>query len=116
MTTEIEPSVPAHQQGWEAMRVTVRPLLRTALEAWNLDPDTVYINGVNDLTERLVIVSNSLTEGAVQHILEKDEPSYSFRTAGLFSVAYSFADEHRVDGPDAETLSGIIANLVRTLG
>jgi hypothetical protein len=97
-------------------RDKVRSLLNEALAPWNLDANTVYINGVNNLTERMVISSASLTEEAVQRILEKDEPTYSFRAAGLFSVAYSFADEHGVEGPDAEMLSDIVAELVRTLG
>lgn len=116
MNTAINSSALAHQEGWEALRNNVRPLLRTALEAWNLNPDAVYINGVNNLTERLVISSTSLTEEAVQRILDKDEPSYSFVAAGLFSAAYSFAGEHRVEGPDADTLSEIVAELIRTLG
>lgn len=100
----------------EIIREKARSSLNAALESWNLNADAVYINGVNNLTERLVISSRSLTEEAVQRILEKDEPSYSFRATGLFSAAYSFADEHRVNGPDAETLSGIVTKLVRTLG
>ncbi|MDB5983550.1 MAG: hypothetical protein JWQ69_4565 [Pseudomonas sp.] len=116
MNIAINPSAVAHQEGWEALRAKVRPLLRTALQAWNLDPDTVYLNGVNDPSDRLVISANSLTDEAVQRILEKDEPSYAFATAGLFSVAYSFADEHRVKGPDVHSLSRIVTELVRTLG
>lgn len=101
------------QQGWEELAVTVRPLLNDAL---GLNPDAVFLNGVNDQTERLVTFSASLTDEAVQRILDKDEPTYSFVNAGLFSAPYSFADEHRVEGPDAEALTEIVANLVRTLG
>jgi hypothetical protein len=114
MNIAINPSAVAHQEGWEALRVKVRPLLAAAL--YNLNPDKVYLNGVNNRTERLVIDSTSLTEETVRRILEKDEPSYSFANAGLFSVPHSFSDEHRVEGPDADTLSNIVAELVRTLG
>lgn len=113
MNDVTHPAVPPHQEGWEALRVRVRPLLT---EATNLNPDNVYLNGVNNMTERLVIGSSSLTEEAVRRILEKDVPSYSYANAGLFSVAYSFADEHRVEGPDAETLSRIITDVIHTLG
>ncbi|WP_297832069.1 hypothetical protein [Pseudomonas sp.] len=114
MSKVINPAVASHQEGWENLANTVRPLLSAALSGMN--PDEVFINGVNNLTERLVIDSTSLTNATVQCILDKEEPTYSFVNAGLFSVAYSFADEHRVSGPDAEALSEIITNLVRTLG
>ncbi|MDY7568183.1 hypothetical protein QN400_00410 [Pseudomonas sp. RTC3] len=99
----------------EIIREKARNLLNAALENWNLNPDAVYFNGVNNMTERLVIASISLTEEAVDKTLEKDLPTYSYVNGGLFSVAYSFADEHRVEGPDAETLSRIITEIVHTL-
>jgi hypothetical protein len=100
----------------EIIREKARNLLNAALENWNLNPDAVYLNGVNNMTERLVIGSVSLTEEAVEKTLEKNLPSYSYANAGLFSVAYSFADEHRVEGPDAETLNRIITHVIHTLG
>jgi hypothetical protein len=100
----------------EIIREKARNLLNAALENWNLNPDAVYLNGVNNMTERLVIGSVSLTEEAVEKTLEKNLPSYSYANAGLFSMAYSFADEHRVEGPDAETLNRIITQVIHTLG
>lgn len=108
------PAVPPHQEGWNELAKTVRPLLSAALAGIN--PDEVFFNGVNNLTERLVIHSASLTNEAVQRILEKDEPTYTFITGGVFSVAYSFADEHRVSGLDPENLTEVMTHLVRTLG
>ncbi|MEA9978052.1 MULTISPECIES: hypothetical protein [unclassified Pseudomonas] len=113
MSKTINPAA-GHQEDWNNIANTVRPLLSDALSG--LNPDEVFINGVNNLTERLVISSTSITNAAVQCILDKEEPAYSFVNAGLFSVAYSFADEHRMEGPDASALSEIISNLVRTLG
>jgi hypothetical protein len=99
----------------EIIREKARNLLNAALENWNLNPDAVYLNGVNNMTERLVLSSLSLTEEAVQRTLEKDLPAYSYINEALFSVAYSFADEHRVEGPDAETLKRIITDIIHTL-
>ncbi|RMO81308.1 hypothetical protein ALQ36_103420 [Pseudomonas syringae pv. primulae] len=64
----------------------------------------------------MVIGSNSLTAEAINRIFEKDAPSYSTRTAGLFTVAYSYADEHRLAAPDLAKVGEVIGQLVNDLG
>ncbi|MGV8919815.1 MAG: hypothetical protein ACOH2R_18760 [Pseudomonas sp.] len=103
------------RQGWNDLRDTVRPALINELATWNIDPDAVYINGI--APDGVVIYCQSLTNEAVHHILHQNEPDYSSTEhMGLFSVAYSFADEHRVDGPDFVKIGHVMRTLVRAYG
>jgi hypothetical protein len=98
---------PEYLQGHNELAERVRPALKAALAQHglnpDLDPDRVYVNGVNTLEERLVIYSQSLTNETVQMLLEQHPPSpWTSDHIGLFFVAYSFEDEHRV--PDCTPL------------
>ncbi|WP_397449750.1 hypothetical protein [Pseudomonas sp. NA-150] len=102
----------AAREGWNNLRDTVRPVLINELAAWNIDPDAVYINGV--APDGVVIYCQSLTDEAVTHILNQYEPDYSSAAhMGLFSVAYSFDDAHRVTGPYFVKIGNVMRSLVR---
>lgn len=98
----------SHRQGYEELALRVREELAETFAQHGLDPaldpDHLYINGVNNLEERLVISSQSLTSETTLRILDQDPPSdWSDETAGIFRVPYSFEDEHRV--PDMTVLA-----------
>ncbi|WP_263262686.1 hypothetical protein [Pseudomonas sp. RIT-PI-S] len=93
----------SHVEGFEQLAERVYAELLAAMAEHglspDLNPDQVYLNGVNNLEERLVIYSESLTYATTRRILEQDPPSpvdSDTDTLGVFFVAYSFADEHRV--------------------
>ena len=109
------PAKTAATEGLNNLRDTVRPVLINELTAWNINPDAVYINGI--APDGLIIHSNSLTDEAVNHILENYVPDYtSSPYIGLFSVAYSFDDAHRVHQPDLAKIGQIMNDLVSTYG
>lgn len=97
----------------DILRDRIRTELKTALATLGLDPDSVYVNGVNNLEERLVTHSLSLTEEALDKRLHRDEyPSgvdYSGLThIALFNKAYTFEDEHRITSLTLENLSACV--------
>ncbi|KTB58636.1 hypothetical protein ACTACG_00810 [Pseudomonas syringae] len=114
MNTPVNPAAFAAETA--SVEEKIRAFLISELAEWSIDPDNVYINGVNDPEERVVIGSVSLTAEASTRVFEKDAPSYSTRTAGLFTVAYSYADEHRLAAPDLAKIGEVIGQLVRDLG
>ncbi|WP_457792423.1 hypothetical protein [Pseudomonas syringae] len=114
MNTPVNPAVFAAENA--TTKEKIRAFLVSELAEWSIDPDNVYINGVNDPEERMVIDSNSLTAEAINRVFEKNAPSYSTRTAGLFTVAYSYADEHRLAAPDLAKVGEVIGQLVNDLG
>ncbi|RMO91981.1 hypothetical protein ALQ33_02711 [Pseudomonas syringae pv. philadelphi] len=116
MNAPVNPAALAIQNDTATLEEKIRAFLVSELAEWSIDPDNVYINGVNDPAEGVVISSASLTAEASTRIFEKDAPSYSTRTAGLFTVAYSYADEHRLAEPDLAKVGEVIGQLVRDLG
>ncbi|MEQ4336879.1 hypothetical protein ABNM62_00045 [Pseudomonas syringae] len=114
MNTQVNPAALAADNA--TVQEKIRAFLVSELAEWSINPDEVYINGVNDPEERIVIGSTSLTAEAANRVFEKDAPAYSTRTAGLFTVAYSYADEHRLAAPDLAKVGEVIGQLVRDLG
>ncbi|KUG42817.1 hypothetical protein AL053_15050 [Pseudomonas savastanoi pv. fraxini] len=114
MNTPVNPAAFAAKHA--TIEEKIRAFLVSELAEWSINPDNVYINGVNNPEERLVISSSSLTAEATNRVFEKDAPSYSPRKAGLFSVAYSYADEHRLAAPDLAKVGEVIGQLVNDLG
>ncbi|KQB53102.1 hypothetical protein AQS70_02665 [Pseudomonas endophytica] len=96
----------------EILRERIRAQLKTDLSPLGLDPDSVYINGVNNLEERMVIDSSSLTEDALDRRLHNSEypngVTYSSATAGIFSKAYTFEDEHRITSLTLENAAAYV--------
>jgi hypothetical protein len=93
----------SNQPGFDELAARVREALLAMLPDYgvspDLSPDDLYLNGVNNLEERLVIYSESLTYATTRQILEQDPPSpYAGNTLGVFFVPHSFEDEHRVPG------------------
>ncbi|EPM43998.1 hypothetical protein [Pseudomonas syringae] len=116
MNDYTNPNVIAKQQNATEIKEKIRAFLVSELSEWSIDPDKVYINGVNNPQDRLVIFSASLAEDAWNHVYENDAPTYHAQVAGLFSVAYSYADEHRLAAPDLEKVGELIGQLVSDLG
>lgn len=116
MNDHATPSAIAKQENAAEIKEKIQAFLVSELSEWSIDPDQVYINAVNDPEEGIVIFSASLAEDAWNRVYENDAPSYSPRTAGLFTVAYSYADEHRLAAPDLAKISEVIGQLVRDLG
>ncbi|MFP3517423.1 hypothetical protein SB766_14625 [Pseudomonas sp. SIMBA_077] len=97
----------------DILRDRIRTELKTALVTLDLDPDSVYVNGVNNVDERLVTHSLSLTEEALDKRLHRDEypngVDYSGLThIALFTKAYTFEDEHRITALTLENLSACV--------
>ena len=102
----------------EILRDRIRTQLKSALASLGLEPDSIYFNGVNNLEERLVTHSLSLTEEALDKRLHRDEypdgVDYSGLThAGIFSKAYSFEDEHRITSLTLEKLSACVNDCLK---
>ncbi|KPX22288.1 hypothetical protein ALQ08_101201 [Pseudomonas syringae pv. delphinii] len=116
MNDYTNPSVIAKQHNATEIKEKIRAFLVSELSEWSIDPDKVYINGVNNPQDRLVIFSASLAEDAWNHVYENDAPAYSAQVAGLFTVAYSYADEHRLAAPDLAKVGELIGQLVSDLG
>lgn len=117
MTVQTRPDVLAKQANAEEIKQQIHAFLSARLSEWSVDPDTVYITGVNNLEERVVIFSQTISQEAWDRVYENDAPVYiDSPTSGLFSVQYSFADEHRVAGPDAIQLGELMGQVVRDLG
>lgn len=116
MNAPLNPNVLAVQANAAATKESIRAYLISELAEWSIDPDQVYINSVTDPVEQLVIGSTSLTTEAWHRVYENSIPNYSTQTAGLFTVAYSYANEHRLPAPDLLKVGQIIAALVQKLG
>ena len=117
MNTPMTPAALATQYSDEELKQILRQDLINELGPWQLDPDKTYINGVNNLDERLVTYSASVLEEAFQRVRENDAPSDPFNPVpqiGLFSVPYSFADEHRINPPDMSKILHVMGTLVRS--
>lgn len=102
MTTYNASNIPEHLQGFETHKQNARELLDKALQEQGIDQpaDQIYINSVNDHTEKLVIHSKSLPVWVAYALLDNERPTISASFSGVFSVAHSFADEHRIDGEE----------------
>lgn len=100
----------------EELRDKVRAKLVEALSPWVMDPDKVYVNGINNPEEQLVIESDSVTYLTYNYVREgvdvviSEEPVW-----GFFSAAWSFAPEHRVQGPDAKSFEAILNEIIKAL-
>jgi hypothetical protein len=96
----------------------VRPVLASELAEWNIDPDAVYFNAVDNLENRTVIDSATLCETAVTAIQNKENPTYpNWGGSGFFSEAYSFADVDRIPNPPPhEKFAEVVNVLVGQLG
>ena len=105
-------NVPEHLQGFEAIKQNARVLLDSALQEQGIAllADQIYINSINDHAERLVTHSESLTVLVANAVLHNEPPVLTADFSGVFSVAYSFEDAHRIDGEDIsiETFATII--------
>lgn len=119
MNNPMTPAAVAIQYSDDELKQVLRQDLINELAPWALDPDTTYINGVNNLNENLVIYSASIAEEAFLRVRENnppEDPSNPAPTVGLFSVKYSFADEHRINPPDMSKILHIMVTLVRLYG
>lgn len=85
---------------FETHKNNASELLDNALqqEGINLPADQIYINSVNNHTEKLVIHSESLPVLVANALLDNERPNITASFSGVFSVAYSFEDEYRIDG------------------
>lgn len=116
MTPYHNPSVIAEQTNTEQLKEQIRSFLISELSTWSIDPDRVFLNSINNPEERLVIASASLSEEAWHRVYEKNAPFYSAETAGLFTVPYSFADEHRLPSPSLVRIGMVIGELIYNQG
>jgi hypothetical protein len=116
MTDPRNPNAMSKQQNRLAIIDKIRAALTSELAEWSIDPDKVYVNGVNNEKEKLVIYCRPLTTLAWEHVYENDPMSESSENWDLFSVAYSYADEHRVNGPTMVQIAKAVNALVEELG
>ncbi|MCD5982577.1 MULTISPECIES: hypothetical protein [Pseudomonas] len=116
MNTQNHPNVIAKQNNAEEIKEMIRAFLVNELAEWSVDPEKLYINAINNQEERLVIFSKSISQEAWDCVYENDAGFVLSPSVGLFSEAYSFADEHRVAEPDLETVYRLIEQLVADLG
>lgn len=116
MNAPLNPNVLAKQAHAAAIKDEIRTVLTSELAEWSIDPESVYINGVTNNVEKLVIYSKSLTGVAWNCVYENVTLSSSSETSALFSVAYSYADEHRVNAPTMAKVAEVVNALVEKLG
>lgn len=69
MNTQVNPAALAADNA--TVQEKIRAFLVSELAEWSINPDEVYINGVNDPEERIVIGSTSLTAEAANRVFEK---------------------------------------------
>lgn len=104
-------NTPAHLQGFEELKQNARVLLDSALQEQRIDllADQIYINSINDHAERLVTHSESLPVLVANALLNNERPNITASFSGVFSVAYSFEDEYRIDSEEhsIETFAAI---------
>ncbi|WP_122671230.1 hypothetical protein [Pseudomonas viridiflava] len=118
MTTQHNPNVLAKQGNAEDIKAQIREFLVGQLSEWGIDPDEAFINGMGtSVGERMVIFSRSISEDAWHRIYENDQVEYADGPdSGLFSVQYSFADEHRIAEPSLDKVAELINQLVADFG
>lgn len=108
------------RQGTDELAARVRAELETVMAERGLNglpaPDRIYLNGVNNLEERLVIYSRTLTEETTRRIQEQDPPSpWVSDTFGVFFVAYSFEHEHRIPEASGLLMGEIVGEVYQRL-
>ena len=113
MTDSQNPNAVSKQQNSVAIREKIRVFLASELA---VDPDKVYINGVNNNEEKLVIYSESLSLLAWNRVYENDPLGAAGDTSGVFGVPYSYADEHRLSAPTWAQIAQAVNTLVEQLG
>jgi hypothetical protein len=116
MNAPLNPNAISKQENRIAIIDKIRAVLTSELAEWSIDPDKVYLNGVNNNQEKLVIDSRSLTTVAWECVYENVTLSDSSETSGLFTVPYSYADEHRIHAPARAQLAKVVNALVEQLG
>ncbi len=116
MSDSRNPNAIYKQQNRLAIIQKIRAALTSELAEWSIDPDSVHVVAVNDNKDKLVIYSRSLTSLAWEHVYENVTFYGSSETTDLFSVAYSYQDEHRVNGPTLEKVAEVVNVLVEQLG
>ncbi|MFF7705891.1 hypothetical protein [Pseudomonas sp. NPDC007930] len=81
-----------------ALLPTLQYLMNNETALAGLTPETLFINGI-DPHSGVVIDSNTLLHATVICVIERNPPEHGpqHEHAGVFTVAHSFQDEHRVD-------------------
>lgn len=85
----------------------VRAILHAKLSGRGINVDQVYINGVNNLQERLVIHSASLVTAFLMSLQDRTVPNFGGAHTGIFSQAYTFDDAYRFQGVSIEELNDL---------
>ncbi|WAB97329.1 hypothetical protein OSW16_22770 [Pseudomonas putida] len=111
--------IPEHLQGFEILKHKANWRLNEALQAQGIDfpASALFVNSVNAPNEQVVTHSASLVILLVEAVQNNEHPVIRGETSGVFGVAHSFADEHRIDGKYAsiETFATIASDVYEQL-
>jgi len=111
--------IPAHLHGFEVLKHKATWRLDEALQGQGIDipADQLFINSVNNPVDRVVTSSTALPTFIANAVLENNHPVITDEFSGVFGVAFSFQDEHRIDSRFAsiETFAAIASDVYQQL-
>lgn len=91
----------------------VRAILHARISGRGIDVDKVYISGVNNLEEKLVIYSESLVMACFLMLQEGRTPQFGGEHMGIFSERYTFDDNYRFKGLEFDEMNGLGADMAK---
>lgn len=111
--------IPAHLQGFEILKHKATWRLDEALQGQGIDmpADQLFINSINNHADKIVTSSAALPNFIAHAVLDNEHPVITGDYSGVFGVAYSFQDEHRIDSKFAsiETFAAIASDVYEQL-
>lgn len=83
----------------------VRAILHAKISGRGINVDEVYINGVNNLQDRLVIHSETLVMAFLISLQDRTVPNFGGEHTGVFSQPHTFDDAYRFQGLAIEEIN-----------
>jgi hypothetical protein len=92
----------------------VRAILHAKISGRGIDVDKVYINGVNNLQDRLVIYSETLVMAFLISLQNRTVPNFGGAQTGVFSQSHTFDDLYRFKGLSIEEINQLGEYIAKT--
>lgn len=96
--------------------VSVPQRLAELLASYRINPETTYINTINNVVDERVIVSRTLTEEAIQRVSDNDPPTYDLGLTDIFSAPDTFDPALRVKKFSPLVYEKMLYQLIEELG
>jgi len=108
--------IPEHLQGFEILKHKATWRLDEALQGQGIDipANQLFINSVNNPVDRIVTASTAFPVFIASAVQENNHPVITGEFSGVFGVAFSFQDEHRIDS-SIETFASIASDVYQQL-